>query len=61
MKRLYIILIVLLISCSENKQTKLIVEDIPDDPVLTILIKEYENINYQTLEFISESTGFDYH
>ena len=59
MKRLYIILIVLLISCSENEQTKLIVEDIPDDPVLTILIKEYENINYQTLEFISESTGFD--
>ena len=43
MKRLYIILIVLLISCSENEQTKLIVEDIPDDPVLTILIKEYEN------------------
>ena len=59
MKRLYIILIVLLISCSENEQTKLIIEDIPDDPVLTILIKEYENINYQTLEFISESTGFD--
>ncbi len=59
MKRLYIILIVLIISCSENEQTKLIVEDIPDDPVLTILIKEYENINYQTLEFISESTGFD--
>ncbi len=59
MKRLYIILIVLLISCSENEQTKLIVEDIPDDPVFTILIKEYENINYQTLEFISESTGFD--
>ncbi|MDC3109896.1 hypothetical protein OA490_02890 [Flavobacteriales bacterium] len=59
MKRLYIILIVLLISCSENEQTKLIVEDIPDDPLLTILIKEYENINYQTLEFISESTGFD--
>ncbi len=59
MNRLYIILIVLLISCSENEQTKLIIEDIPDDPVLTILIKEYENINYQTLEFISESTGFD--
>ena len=44
MKRLYIILIVLLISCSENEQTKLIVEDIPDDPVLTILIKKNQII-----------------
>ena len=59
MKRLYIILILLIISCSDNEQKKLMIEDIPDDPVLTILIKEYENINYQTLEFIEESTGFD--
>ena len=32
----------------------------PDEPVLTISIKEFENVNFQTLKFISESIDFDF-
>ena len=50
MNRLYIILVVLITSCSGEIEKSLIIDKIPDDPVLTISIKEFENINFQTLE-----------
>ena len=60
MNRLYIILVVLITSCSGEIEKSLIIDKIPDDPVLTISIKEFENVNFQTLEFISESVDFDF-
>ena len=60
MNRLYILLVVLITSCSTELEKGLIIDKIPDDPVLTISIKEFENINFQTLEFISESIDFDF-
>ena len=53
MNRLYILLVVLITSCSGEIEKSLIIDKIPDDPVLTISIKEFENVNFQTLEFIS--------
>ena len=60
MNRLYILLVVLITSCSSELEKSLIIDKIPDDPVLTISIKEFENVNFQTLEFISESVDFDF-
>ncbi len=60
MNRLYILLVVLITSCSNELEKSLIIDKIPDDPVLTISIKEFENVNFQTLEFISESVDFDF-
>ena len=60
MNRLYILLVVLITSCSSEIEKSLIIDKIPDDPVLTISIKEFENVNFQTLEFISESIDFDF-
>ena len=60
MNRLYILLVVLITSCSGEIEKSLIIDKIPDDPVLTISIKEFENVNFQTLEFISESVDFDF-
>ena len=56
----YILLVVLITSCSGEIEKSLIIDKIPDDPVLTISIKEFENVNFQTLEFISESVDFDF-
>ena len=50
----------LITSCSSELEKSLIIDKIPDDPVLTISIKEFENVNFQTLEFISESVDFDF-
>ena len=60
MNRLYILLVVLITSCSGEIEKSLIIDKIPVDPVLTISIKEFENVNFQTLEFISESVDFDF-
>ena len=60
MIRVYIFLVVLITSCSSELEKSLIIDNMPDDPVLTISIKEFENINFQTLEFISESIDFDF-
>ncbi len=60
MNRVYIFLIVLISSCSNELEKNSIIKYLPDEPVLTISIKEFENVNFQTLKFISESIDFDF-
>ena len=60
MNRVYIFLVVLMSSCSNELEKNSIIKYLPDDPVLTISIKEFENVNFQTLKFISESIDFDF-
>ena len=60
MIRVYIFLVFLITSCSNELEKNLIIYNLPDDPVLTISINEYENVNFQTLKFISESIDFDF-
>ena len=59
MKRL-IVLILIFISCDSVDDSSLIIEKIPDKPVLILSIDKIDEINYQTINFISESTGLDF-
>ena len=59
MKRL-IVLILIFISCDNVDDSSLIIEKIPDKPILILSIDKIDEINYQTINFISESTGLDF-
>ena len=59
MKRL-IVLILIFISCDSVDDSSLIIEKIPDKPILILSIDKIDEINYQTINFISESTGLDF-
>ena len=59
MKRL-IVLILIFISCDNVDDSSLIIEKIPDKPILILSIDKIDEINYQTFNFISESTGLDF-
>jgi len=59
LKRL-IVLILIFISCDNVDDSSLIIEKIPDKPILILSIDKIDEINYQTINFISESTGLDF-
>ena len=59
MKRL-VVLILIFISCDSVDDSSLIIEKIPDKPILILSIDKIDEIDYQTINFISESTGLDF-
>ena len=59
MKRL-VVLILIFISCDSVDDSSLIIEKIPDKPILILSIDKIDEIDYQTINFISESTGLNF-
>ena len=59
MKRL-VVLILIFISCDSVDDSSLIIEKIPDKPILILSIDKIDEIDYQTINFISESTDLDF-
>ena len=59
MKKL-IILLFIFFSCNNEKDDSLIIDEIPDNPLLVLSIDNVSDLDYKTINFISKSTNLNF-
>ena len=59
MKKL-IILLFIFFSCNNEKDDPLIIDEIPDNPLLVLSIDNVSDLDYKTINFISKSTNLNF-